>query len=104
MIDPLTEDLISMTEATSMFPRNTRGRKIDVKSVYRYVKSGCRGVILESLKTPQLVTSRQAIARFMQRLSERDKASLPTPGAISARKQTSQTHQAVERELDRLGI
>src|SRR5690349_5080923 len=70
MIDPLSEDLIPPTEATSLFPRNRRGKRLHVTVIYRYMSKGCRGVVLESLRTPRLVTSRQAVARFIRRLSE----------------------------------
>src|SRR5687767_9405084 len=72
-IDPLNEQLISLSEAAKQhFPKSGRGKCVHLSSVYRYTKSGCRGVILESLQAGSTrCTSREAISRFFQRLTER---------------------------------
>jgi hypothetical protein len=101
MIDPLLEDLILPIEATSLFPRNRRGKRIHVSAVYRFMKAGHRGVILESLKCPRLVSSRQAVARFLERLSHHDNPSGSMSRCATARDQISRN---VEKELDHLGI
>ena len=101
MIDPRSEDLILPSAATAMFPPSRRGKKIDVKVVYRYMRTGCRGVVLESLRTPRLVTSREAVARFIRRLSDLDRTNLPPARDRVTR---AWSNRRVEQELDRIGI
>ena len=100
MIDPLREELITPKEATHHYPRNSKGRKVHVARVYRDIQIGKQGVKLESLRTPRLVTSREAIARFFQRLS--DGATQQSP--VLTRQNRSRDEERIERELDRLGI
>lgn len=101
MIDPLVEDLITPAEAADLYPKGRGGRKVHVAVVYRHMGPGVRGVVLESVRTPRLATSRQAVARFFRRLSEvRRPPTLANP-ADPAR---GQAVRAVEQELDRLGF
>jgi hypothetical protein len=101
VIDPLTEELILPREATRLFPRCPKGKTLHISAVYRYMSAGVRGVVLESLDAPRKCTSRQAVARFLARLSSVGK---PTPllprGDIAGR----HADPDVEHELDRLGF
>ncbi len=98
MIDPLTEELITPTEATRYYPRDHCGRKPHVSTVFRHMKSGVRGVVLESIRAPKRCTSREAIARFFGRLSEQT-------GQEPARTPAARVpDRRVEEELDRLGL
>jgi hypothetical protein len=101
MIDVLAEELIRPIEAAALFPRSRRGKRIHVSAVYRFMTTGCRGVILESVKSPRLATSRQAIARFIDRLSNLDRPNVSAIRSASVRKPMN---HSVEAELDRLGI
>ena len=101
MIDPLIEELITPTEATAMYPRGPRGMKPHVSKVYRDMKVGCRGIVLESISTPRLATSRQAVARYFARLGEITRP--PAPSA-SAPARSGRLAGSVDRELDRLGF
>src|SRR4051812_33660210 len=101
MIDPLIEDLVLPESATGLFPRQPNGKKIHASSIYRYMKHGCRGVILESIRTPRQPTSRQAGARSTRRLSEASRPAAPAPLNVAAPKRSN---DEVERELDRLGF
>jgi hypothetical protein len=58
-------------------------------------------VILESVRAPGLATSRQAIARFIQALSEADRPDGPT---IRSRAVRERSYREVEQELDGLGF
>jgi hypothetical protein len=60
---------------------------------------GSRGVILESIRTPRLCTSKEAIARFFRKLSEGRGSDLPARPIVK-----SVSDRRVEEELDRLGI
>lgn len=101
MIDPLVEDLITPAEATAIYPRGPNGKKVHVGKVYRDMKHGVWGIVLESIKTPRLATSRQAVARFFRRLSE---ASRPAVAANHQEVARNRANDEVERELDRLGF
>jgi hypothetical protein len=95
-IDPLTEDLIWPTEAAKLYPRGPGGKTVHVGRVYRDMKRG-----LESIRTPRMATSRQAVARFFRRLSE---VSRPTEPANHNNVARVRATQEVEQALDRLGF
>lgn len=81
MIDVNCEELISPREATRhpVF-RNAQGRPGSLAAVYRAFNPGARSVAgerirLETIKAPSGVrTSREAIARFVERLSDPEPA------------------------------
>jgi hypothetical protein len=101
VIDPLTEMIISPRMAARMFPQGENGKYPHVGKIYRLMKTGWHGVVLESIRTPRLATSREAVARFFRRLGEIERAigagSLG-PGA------NERASLAVEQELDDLGL
>jgi hypothetical protein len=68
MID-LHEDLVTLTEATKVFPRRN-GKRVHFTTVLRWCKRGIRGVKLESCRVGgTLYTSHQSISRFVDALS-----------------------------------
>jgi hypothetical protein len=102
LIDPLREEVISPNEATNCYQRNSKGKKVHVSKVYRDMKFGQNGIKLESIRTPRLATSREAIARFFRAVTEaRQKQDLQSTLTEPAR---SRNEETIERELDRLGI
>ena len=101
MIDTLVEDLITPAEATALYPRGPTGKKVHVSKVYRDMGRGVRGIVLESVRTPRLATSRQAVARFFRRLSEVSRPAAPAARSDVARERAN---HVVEQELDRLGF
>jgi len=101
MIDPLNEEIIHAREAAKLFPRGANGKHPHVSKIYRLMKTGSRGVVLESIRTPRLATSREAVGRFMRSLSELDPSATPQNHRPTSR---DSADHAVERELDRLGI
>jgi hypothetical protein len=102
VIDPDLEELFSPSLATRLFPRGANGKYVHVAFVYRAMKIGCRGIILESVRTPKLATSRQAVSRFIRRMTESDR----TPCNVRTRTESElgRSELRVEQELDRLGI
>jgi Protein of unknown function (DUF1580) len=100
MIDPLAEKLLLPREATRYFPPGPSGRTLHVAAIYRYMSTGVRGVVLESLDAPRKCTSKEAVARFLRRLSDKDRQ--PTDAPIGGLRRPND--RAVEAELDRLGI
>jgi hypothetical protein len=103
MIDPLTEPLIRPSEATRLYPAGANGKPIDVTRVYRDMRHGRDGIRLESIRTPRLATSREAVARFFLELTA---ARATSPEVRGHRRPTAppRANQQVERELDRLRI
>ena len=101
MIDPLTEDLVWPAAATSHYPRGPDGKKVHISNVYRDMKKGHMGIVLESIRTPRLATSRQALARFFARLSQ---ASQRSEQSGPAERFHRSQDLSVEAELERLGL
>jgi hypothetical protein len=101
MIDPITEDLLVPREATRYFPRGPTGKPLHVAAIYRYMSAGVGGIILESINCPRKCTSRQAVARFLVRLTDRSRVARPTSRQEVA---CERPNSDIERELDRLGI
>ncbi|MFN0021058.1 MAG: DUF1580 domain-containing protein [Pirellulaceae bacterium] len=68
---PLTEDILSLSEAATILPRR-RGKKTNTCTLYRWTKRGLRGVVLESIQIGGTrCTSRQALERFFGELDMR---------------------------------
>jgi len=96
-IDLTHEDVIPLREAPDLLPRLRRGRKVHVSTLYRWVSRGTNGVRLEAVKVGRtLVTSRQALQRFADRLTAKAQATPPDDAAPAS--------DETERELDRLGL
>lgn len=71
MIDALTEDIVSLTEAAKLLPMRRGGKKPHVSCIYRWTVAGCKGVRLESIQVGGTrCTSREALVRFFERLSQ----------------------------------
>tara|TARA_A100001391_G_scaffold53957_2_gene32878 strand:- start:1899 stop:2207 length:309 start_codon:yes stop_codon:yes gene_type:complete len=65
-LDLLTEDLISLTEATKELPNRPH-----LSTVWRWTQRPVRGVKLETIKIGHAtLTSKQAITRFIQASNE----------------------------------
>jgi hypothetical protein len=70
---PITidETIVSLADAAQELPRRRRGRKTHVSTLFRWTTSGCRGVRLESIQVGGTrCTSREALQRFFERLSQ----------------------------------
>ncbi|NLS94253.1 MAG: DUF1580 domain-containing protein [Planctomycetaceae bacterium] len=101
-IDPLREDLISLHAAAKIYPRSTSGRPTHVCTVYRHTASGCHGIILESIQCGgRRCTSREAVARFFQRLTIAAGKKNRQPNEISA---AEDVHADVEEALKAAGF
>ena len=72
MIDPNTEQVVSLTEATKDLPRRRAGKRPHVSCIYRWSKyPGCRGVVLETIQVGGTrCTSKEALARFFRQLTQ----------------------------------
>lgn len=72
MLDLLTESTLSLSQAACELPK-LGGRKLHASSLWRWARKGVRGVKLEYVRLGgRILTSREALARFAQRLAEAD--------------------------------
>ena len=100
MIDPTTETLQSLADAVRDLPRRRAGKKVHISCAYRWTKTGCRGVILESIQVGGTrCTSKEALARFFERLTYAD-----SPGSRRSPARRQRAAAAAERELQQEGI
>jgi hypothetical protein len=85
MIDATTEYLVSLADAAKLLPARRGGKRPHVSCIYRWTVSGCKGIQLESLQVGGTrCTSREALARFFERLTAGNTgvpASIRTPAA-----------------------
>ena len=99
-IDPLSEQLISLTDAARLLPRRRGGKRVHVSCCYRWTTTGCKGVILESIQVGGTrCTSREALSRFFEALTYADCSQPPRSPAQGRR-----AAQRAERELEREGL
>lgn len=97
-IDIQAETVIKLSEATSLVPRLRRGRETHVSTLHRWASRGLRGVQLETLQVGGTrCTSREALQRFFEALSERSPTS-------KARTSASAAAERAAEQLDQLGI
>ena len=102
MIDPNTEHVISLADCAKSLPRRRGGKRPHVSCIYRWTTSGCKGVVLESIQVGGTrCTSREALARFFQRLTQGPAADRTVIRSPAARERDSE--KAV-RELERAGV
>ena len=102
MIDPLTEALISLTDAAKLLPARRGGKRPNVSCLYRWTVSGCRGVVLESTQVGGTrCTSREALGRFFERLTA-DQQGRPISVRTSAARERAM--KLADRELSDAGI
>jgi hypothetical protein len=71
MIDIETETLLTLSQAAAEQPCRRQGKKVATTTVWRWSTRGSGGVVLETLQTPSgRVTSREALQRFFEALTE----------------------------------
>ncbi len=102
MIDPTTETVISLTDASRSLPARRAGKKPHVSCLYRWSTSGCRGVILETIQIGGTrCTSKEALGRFFRRLTQQANPQAETVRTVAQRRKAT---EAAERELLREGV
>jgi hypothetical protein len=96
----IDETIIPPLKATDDVPRRRRGRKAHVSTIYRWMTAGCRGIVLESIQVGgTLCTSREALQRFFERLSEQRRAGVVCTrqdGPSTGRRTNAQRQRASE--------
>ncbi len=88
MIDISQENLVALADVPAMLPRRRGGKRVHLSCVYRWAQRGIRGVRLEVLQCGGTkATSREALARFFQRLEQSPQQRKESPSARSRRRQ-----------------
>jgi len=101
-IDFHTEEIFSLADAAKSLPRRRGGKKVHLSCAYRWTKTGCRGVILESIQIGGTrCTSKEALARFFQRLTFGKGSAPEAPRSPAGRRRAA---ERAERELAREGV
>lgn len=99
MIDANTETLVSFTEAVKDLPRRRSAKRPHVSTLYRWSTSGCKGVVLESLQCGGTrVTSKEALARFFERLTYSGDRANPAPPPDRRQRAADAAMDELERE------
>jgi hypothetical protein len=97
LVDWLGEDIVTFGQAAECLPRRRRGRKIHVSTFYRWSTVGCRGIILETIQVGATrCTSREALKRFFERLSQPVQASAASPPVGRVRTPTQRQRDSAE--------
>jgi hypothetical protein len=92
MIDIGQEELIAIRDVPRELPKRPNGRRLHTSAVYRWLSRGVRGVVLESVKIGGTTyTSKEAMARFAERLS----------GAATQPRQTPKPPHSRQLEIER---
>ena len=110
MIDATAEALLTLSQAADELPRRRRGRKTNISTLYRWSQAGCRDVRLETTQVGATrCTSREALQRFFERLSQRQPAGAVGGGysssAVGVRSVAQRQRRSAEagRQLEQLG-
>ena len=103
MIDPLTEQVVSLADAAKSLPTRRGGKRPHVSCIYRWTVSGCKGVRLESIQIGGTrCTSREALGRFFERLSS-STGPQQHQGVVRSPAQRQRATSQAERELREAG-
>jgi hypothetical protein len=103
MIDTKKEQLLTLAEVANLLPRRRAGRKTSLSCVYRWTTAGCRGVRLEFTQVGGTrCTSRDALARFFEKLSAVQKR--PSDAAGNADPGRAKRLELADQELSAEGV
>jgi len=77
-IDPQRDKLISIAQASKLFP-SIDGKSKSIKSIYRYTTTGVRGVVLDSYVNANAVcTTAAAIKEFLEKTATQRSGNNPS--------------------------
>lgn len=100
LTDRRDEKLITMPEAALLVPRAEAQRAPSAVSLYRWATLGCKGIVLESVRSGgKRFTTAEAVRRFLEKLNE------PKRGAAGAIRPVRERIDAGEKageEFDRI--
>jgi hypothetical protein len=94
-IDPINDRLLPLREAAGLFPRRRMGTKVNIATLWRWMTTGARGVVLETVRVGnQNYTTEQAVRDFIATQSR----PMATPAPHCSHATNAMTR------LDRLGL
>jgi hypothetical protein len=97
MIDVEQEKLVSFSQLAQSLPRRRSNRPVHVSTIHRWRKPGLRGVRLEAIRVGgSWHTTREAFARFCERLTAAETDGDTAAVTTSARRRT---HELADVEL-----
>ena len=98
-VNLLEETTLTLTEAAKALPCLRGGKRVHLATLHRWVQRGVAGVRLEALRLGRtVVTSREALQRFAERLSAQ------SGPAAAASPEAARRATRVDSELDRHGL
>jgi hypothetical protein len=98
-VNLLDETLLTLTEAAKALPCLRGGKRVHLATLHRWVLRGVRGVHLEAVRLGRtVVTSREALQRFAERLSAKGGP------AAAASPEAARRAAHADAELDRHGL
>ncbi|WKZ57702.1 MAG: DUF1580 domain-containing protein [Bdellovibrionota bacterium] len=93
------ERLVPLRDVPRLLPVRPNGRRTHLSVIYRWTSSGVAGVVLESIRIGgSTYTSVEALQRFAERLSSRNRAAEIPPSTTGGR-DPSLTARRVAAEL-----
>jgi hypothetical protein len=94
------ETMLSLAEASKVLP-TFRGGRVHVSTLWRWCRKGCKGVRLEYGRLgARIVTSQEALARFMQALATLDEQPLSASAPARRLRRTDAQRTTDVREAD----
>ncbi len=97
------EEAISVETAAKLPTLSRDGRPANRQVIYRMMTRGVRGVRLERMSTAGgIVTTREAVGRFLAELNDPDRHATPVPPGPTARRSSAAARRAHEAATDRM--
>jgi hypothetical protein len=98
VIDSTEEALLSLAQAAAELPKRRAGRKLHLSTMYRWATAGCRGIVLETIQVGSTrCTSRQALQRFFESLTAKNRHGFATPSAAPVHRSPAKRLRASEK-------
>jgi hypothetical protein len=102
MIDIGSETVITLSQAAAEQPCRRQGKRVSTVTLWRWATRGSGGIILETLRTPSgRVTSREALQRFFEALTESRQAGSSSgsarPAPLAGHRSTARRQQDSEK-------
>jgi len=97
-IDPLSDQLLTMTEAARLLPKRRGGSKVAITTLWRWRTRGSKGVRLATVRVGGCVyTTAAALRDFIESQSG-------TAAALPAAESPSRRSRRAMRELEKMGL
>lgn len=95
MIDIKSESVISLAEAPRHLPRRPDGKPRHLSTLYRWMTTGVRGVVLETCMVGGTrCTSIEALQRFSEAISRQGRPGIPVTPKDRRRQRQADIHRA----------